>query len=217
MSRTKKILDIYQQYNLMPNLVEHQLRVAAVAQIVGDNFQDDINTHDVVTAMLLHDMGNIIKFDLSKFPQFCEPHGIEYWESIRQEMIQKYGSSEHQAHLAIARELGIPEHIVHLIDAVGFSHMKDNVLSEDYERKICAYADTRVGPFGVLSLHDRLEDGRKRYNITASEERWDLVEAASKLEQQIFENCSIEPHDITDEMIAPIIETLKSKEISVDL
>ena len=36
----RKILDIYDEYKIMPNLQEHMLRVAAVASLICDNFDE---------------------------------------------------------------------------------------------------------------------------------------------------------------------------------
>jgi 5'-deoxynucleotidase YfbR-like HD superfamily hydrolase len=57
----------------MRNLQLHQLRVAAVGQIICESIPDFDETEEVVTTCLLHDMGNIIKFDLNYFPEFLEP------------------------------------------------------------------------------------------------------------------------------------------------
>jgi len=61
MSRT--ITEIYEHYNIPPWLQEHMLRVSAVSSIICDQLGDKVRKHEVVSACLLHDMGNIIKFD----------------------------------------------------------------------------------------------------------------------------------------------------------
>jgi len=62
----------------MPSLQLHMFRVAGVASVICENFKQPelINQDDIVSACLLHDMGNIIKFNLSLFPQFLEPEGL---------------------------------------------------------------------------------------------------------------------------------------------
>ena len=66
------ILEIYEKYKIMPQLQEHQLRVASVAKTICDHLLVPVHTDHVVSVCLLHDMGNILKFDLQKFPQFGE-------------------------------------------------------------------------------------------------------------------------------------------------
>jgi predicted HD phosphohydrolase len=197
----RTIQDIYNQYDIMPNLREHMFRVAAVADIIIDHIDESVNREEIITALLLHDMGNIIKFDLSYFPEFLEPQGLKYWRKIQDEMRDKYGSDEHAAHIAITHEIGAGDRVAELVDSIGFHNLCKNTASDDWAHKICSYADLRVYPHGVVSLDVRLEDGRKRYNVSVDDERWDLIDCASKLEQQIFDKCSINPEDITDEAL----------------
>lgn len=209
----KKITEIYDEYQIMPTLAEHQLRVAAVAKLLCNACKKELATKDVVITMLLHDMGNIIKFDLEKFPEFTREKGLEYWQEVQAQFKERFGNNEHQAHLKIGTELGISERVIELLDVVEFDKICNTASGNDWEKKICQYVDMRVGPHGVLSLADRLGEARKRYGIGSDEERWDLIKCAEQVEQQIFEHCSINPEDITDESIADIVEELKQTEI----
>ncbi len=207
--------EIYTAYKIMPNLQLHQLRVAAVGKVVSDTFTRPINQNDVVLAGLFHDMGNILKFDFSHFPGFTEPEGIHHWESIKTEYRKKYGPDEHVAHVTIAREIGLPERVISLIDGVGFSKMERIRDSDSFEQKIVEYGDARVGPHGILALKDRLEEGRTRYNknpnqdVPRSPEEFEkIVLAAAEIESQIFAQTRIRPEDVDDAAIAPIIEEL---------
>lgn len=211
----QKVIDIYEKYRIMPTLQQHQLRVAAVAAMICDSLPE-VEKEVVVTACLFHDMGNIIKFDLSYFPEFLEPEGLEYWENVKQEYIKKYGPDEHIATKQIAYEIELPESAMNCLDAIGFSKLIERVDDPSLEKKICCYADQRVGPHGVLSIHERLEDGRKRYagrtdKIIASEKFETLATALEKVEKQIFKNSSIKPDDITDGSIQSYIDALSSK------
>ncbi len=59
----KNIIQIYSQYKIMPTLQQHQLRVAGVAKQICDSISEPIDKEVVVDVCLVHDMGNIIKFD----------------------------------------------------------------------------------------------------------------------------------------------------------
>jgi len=201
----RTIQDIYNKYDIMQNLREHMFRVAAVGEMIVDNVDFDIDKDEIIASLLLHDIGNIIKFSLPYFPEFLEPEGLHYWKKIQKDMKEKFGIDEHNAHVLISKELGMSDRIVELVDSVGFSNMCLHAESNDWGKKLCNYADLRVGPFSTLTIDERLKDGRKRYNIKTGNERWDLVECADYLEKQIFEHCSINPEDITDEAIAPYI------------
>lgn len=118
------VREIYNNYKIMPTLRLHQLRVAAVGQIICDSIPDFKDTKEVVVTCLLHDMGNIIKFDLNYFPEFLKPEGLEYWQKVKEEYIQKYGNDEHHATQSIIAELLNSGKIRECADQVGFSKLQ---------------------------------------------------------------------------------------------
>src|SRR3989344_5728607 len=145
--------EIYTAYKIMPSLQLHQLRVAAVGKLICEHLKNPVRTEDVVVACLFHDMGNIVKFELGYLPEFLEPEGLAYWQNVQREYKQKYsGADQHAANEAIARELGLSEEVISCIAAVSFSKVGEVLRSESFEKKVCKYADSRVGPDGVLSL-----------------------------------------------------------------
>jgi len=212
----KNIIEIYKEYNLMPNLQEHQLRVAAVVKIICDNITTPVNSEIIVIAGLLHDMGNIIKFDLEYFPELNKPEGLDYWLSIQKEYIQKYGEDEHKATIVIMKELEVNPEIVRLVDSMSFRNLCDQATSEDFSVKIIQYADMRVGPYGVLSYEDRMIEGIKRYknhkklhNAIQEDEHKRFIACGADIESQIFAKCKIKPEDINDESVGLVIDTLR--------
>src|SRR5205823_967909 len=130
------ILEIYKKYQIMPQLAEHQLRVAAVASLICENFQGDIDMQNIVTACLLHDMGNIVKFNfdtetLKKLHGVVSPEQAKQWEQVKQEFLAKYGGGSHNVTMKIVDELGVGERIRELVDCVGFNQAKENEASPD--------------------------------------------------------------------------------------
>jgi len=211
---SKKVMEIYEEYKIMPNLQEHQLRVAAVAFFICDSLDMPLPKDEIILACLLHDMGNIIKSDLAYFPDFLEPEGLQYWEDVQESFFKKYGRDEHVATDDIVREIGVSQKVLNFINRVGFSNSAQNELEEFFEYKICNYADMRVGPYGVLSLEDRLSEGNKRYkgrpHTVASEKFGSLFNSIKIVESQIFTHANTKPEDITDEVIAPIMTNLRN-------
>lgn len=201
----------------MPSLQLHQLRVAAVAKMICESSTNDLDTQSVILACLFHDMGNIIKSDLTYFPDFTEPEGFAHWELIKKGYVQKYGSNHHVATNMIVKEIGLPDRILELIKGIGYSNIGHIVAGHDMEQKISEYADVRVGPHGVLSLKNRLAEGRERYLETRSKRPYydtdegfaELSDAAEKLEKQVFADATIAPEDITEAAITPSIEELR--------
>ncbi|QQG38236.1 MAG: HD domain-containing protein [Candidatus Kaiserbacteria bacterium] len=210
--------DIYDEYKIMPSLQLHQLRVAAVGKLICESFKEAVDQRTVVSACLFHDMGNILKFDLAVFPEFLEPQGLSYWQSVKADYEKKYGTDQHAATLQIARELGLSDFTITCIDAVAFSKAEKTLAEGSWEEKICEYADTRVGPRGVLPMVERLEEGRKRYldrqvktGVNVPQDRFDqLLEVERKMEQQIFSHASVRPEAIIDESIDPMIRELRN-------
>ena len=224
------ILDIYKKYQIMPQLAEHQLTVAAVAEDIFNHSPVSLGAsrggslildrNDIIAACLLHDMGNIVKFDLTKTPDlhpglFLKPDDQIFWESVKQEFIKKYGIGSHNVTMKIVGELGINDRIRELVDCVGFEQGENNAATEDFGKKICAYSDMRVMPAGVCGLEQRMADLRVRYkNHPEGARNREVFEAAlRKIEQQIFENCGINPGDITGQSVASIKNRLKNFEV----
>jgi len=211
----KTAQDIYEVYRIMPSLRLHQLRVAAVGKTLCDNLTRDVDTRAVVLACLFHDMGNIIKSDLSLFPEFCEPEGIAHWEMVKREFLETYGNDEHKATYAIARAIGLPEPAIRLMDDFGFSKLELVRDGGSLEKKIAKYADLRTGPHGVVSMASRLAEGKQRFSskhpdTPRDEQEWErLTAAAYDMERQIFAEATIAPEDITEQSIQPLIEELR--------
>ncbi|MDQ3245082.1 MAG: HD domain-containing protein [bacterium] len=216
----RNILDIYENYKIMPNLQEHMLRVASVAKLIVNNLNEDIiiDKEKLTIACLLHDMGNIIKFRLNFFPEFLEPQGLEYWQNVQNEYFAKYGKDEHYATGIIMREIAVREDICSMVDGMLFSALCiHSTIKTSLELRIFHYADLRVGPYGVISFEERVADVTKRYADVPHDEfnqieqstRTELIACGKDIEQQIFAICKIKPEDITDESIKDVMEELK--------
>ncbi|MDE2311566.1 MAG: HD domain-containing protein [Patescibacteria group bacterium] len=214
-----KILAAYKKYQIMPQLQEHQFRVAAVADFICQNFQDQADRQNIVAACLLHDMGNIVKFtfnqDTAYMTGLAEQEQFDYWQAVKQEFIAKYAADSHTATVKIVEELGVSSRIAELVDCVGFDQASDNLRSDDFGKKICAYSDMRVMPLGLASLEDRLADLRVRYHNHPEgvQKREDFENALRQIENQIFKHCGIKPSDITAGAIRGRKERLKNFEI----
>lgn len=200
----------------MPQLQMHMLRVAAVASIICDNFQKKVDKENIITACLLHDMGNIIKFQLEPGPfpdSIYKPEGKEYWKNVKEKFIKKYGNDEHAATIAIAKGLKIETKILDLISSIGFSKVKSNSETSDYATKICSYSDMRVLPQKVSSLNERLADLKERYKSRMGPEKYKSFDNTAKyfykIEEQIFNFSDIKPEDVEGKKAKQIIEGLK--------
>ncbi len=206
LSKAEPVKDIYDHYKIMPSLQLHMLRVAAVSKVICENATIELHTRHIISASLLHDMGNIIKFKLGLIPKFLKPQGLGYWNGVQEEFKAKYGRNEHLASLYIAKEVGASKRTLELIQAIGFTKAMDNFRHNDYSKKVCAYSDSRVSPSHILPLRERLEEGRKRYlkvhpllpkdNVFSTMSNY-LME----MEKQIFAKCTIKPSFLNNETV----------------
>lgn len=198
----KKITDIYKDYKIMPNLAMHQMRVASVAMQICDSLDIEISKDDIIKACIFHDMGNIIKFNLDHFPDWNNPEGSEYWQSIKNDYISKYGKDEHKASLDIARELGFFDKVLSLIDCIDSVSVEIIRIEDDFAKKICIYSDNRVTPHGIVSVDERSLEAKERYkdhpHAFDEESRQFFNKNLNLIEKQIFSHSNIKPEDIDD-------------------
>jgi hypothetical protein len=213
------VQDIYERYRIMPSLQLHQLRVAAVGKLICDSFLEEVDEYAVMRACLFHDMGNIIKSDLVTFPDFVEPEGFAYWHRVREEFVAAYGHDEHQATLAICREIGLDESAYTIIERIGFSNMEATRDSGSTEMLVSEYCDLRVGPHGIISMQSRIDEGAARYrgkhpDMPEDEMSYQrLISAAYAIETKIFARTTTTPEDITEQAAEPLFPELRRLEI----
>lgn len=212
----KKIIEVYQDYQIMPALQQHQLRVSAVAAEISRHWHGKtVDVQAIISACLLHDMGNIIKFDLQKFPEFLAPEGPDYWQSVQNEFVDRYGRDEHHASQEIAKKVTANPEVITLIESISFDKYLENKNGGEWAAKICAYADMRVAPTGITSLNERLADLEVRYqakypSAEQAARRQQFARSMHQIEQQLQAQTDIELHLITESSVDDTIETLKN-------
>ena len=211
-----KVSEIYRKYKIMPNLQTHMLRVSSVASIICDNFLKPIDKNLIITAALLHDIGNMVRFKLEVFPEFLEPEGLKFWSKTQQEFIRKYGKNDYEATYKILRQIGIKPKAFSLIKSMEFKKAPVNAKLKNFEMKICQYSDLRVAPFGILSLEERLREVQNRFmrNKGVSDKEFKhLAESMKKIEKQIFSTTKIRPSDITEEQVNLLMDKFRDFEV----
>ena len=155
---------------------------------------DEIDWNDLITAGLLHDLGNVIKFDLDKFPELLgdELPRIDFWRAEQDKLIEKYGNDDHSATGKMLDELNVDPRIEHTIQTKSFGNIRDTAASNDWLSKILQYCDLRVAPNGVVDLDERFRDIEKRYDKYASRQDFsEMVAAAKHIENQVAQSINI--------------------------
>ncbi len=216
-----KIIDVYEKYNIPQNLQSHMLQVAAVGSIVAGWMQEredlEIDIDIVIAELLLHDMGNILKFDFSKHVTFSEEE-IDRLKKVQKEFVEKYGTDEHAATQTIAKELNVDEKVLDIMEHTGSSTLHLIVEGSDWYYKICQYADLRVAPYGIVSVRERFEDVYKRYegrdHVLADVEKTKRKEQyAYLLQAQVQERVNESLATIDQVMVDRVVESLKGWEV----
>lgn len=169
----------------------------------------EIDQHLLLKAALLHDLGNIVKFDFDRYPQYLgkEQKNIAHWKEKQQEMIKKYGTDDHQVTLTILKELKVDPSVVDLIGKKSFHNTIAIRDSKDWELKMLLYADLRVGPKGIMPLKERLEEAVSR--LAKYQGHPELLEAAYQIEGQIQEDTEVPLEKLTYNILPHAEEVLK--------
>ncbi|MFH2085740.1 MAG: HD domain-containing protein [bacterium] len=197
------IQDVYAKYHIMPQLATHMLRVAGVGKLIVDGWKGGIDRDLVMRSLLLHDMGNIVKFDLGK--NIIQIENLEYWKKIQAKYREKYGTNAHEATTKIVAELGQDDtNLIMGREHAGYA--SDNpaqLLEQGWGGKILSYCDVRVVPTGVTTLKKRIEDLQRRYG---REMGW--YDFLYKLEEQVRRQTNVDLDEISEEDVEPLFEEL---------
>lgn len=218
-----KISAIYSQYNIPPNLQTHMYRVTSLAKLISDNWTgpDNLSPKILLQACLLHDMGNIIKFDFENFPELLgeEVKNLDFWERVKRDMIRKYGIDEDAATIKICKELKVDNDTLFLVENWGFKNFTRIANSDNWEWKIAVYSDHRISPEGVVSLKQNLENKQHRYTLSRpnashiSTQAEELYNSAVKIEKDIQANISIALKKIQNPQIDDLVKQLLKVEL----
>lgn len=113
-----KISDIYKKYGIPPNLQEHMLRVYAIVSLTEKHWVGkNIDWKQAKKVALLHDLGNIVKFDFDQHPEFLgdEQKNVERWKKVQKKIIDKYGSDDHKATEKMLEDIGMDKDNIKII------------------------------------------------------------------------------------------------------
>lgn len=208
----KNIMKIYVEYGIPENLQMHMLRVAACSKKIIDNWCGaELNVQALYRVLLLHDMGNLVKIPKEEFSD-------SVFQAVRRKYFDLYGKDDHKVSLTIAKELGLSEYELALMNDKVFVNNENIMVSNSFETKIGAYCDQRVAPDCVMTLLGRLYEAKERYKdkpgTSMNNPKTDrLIYCADIIEKQIMEYCSISPEEITDDSIYDNIEYFKGYEV----
>ncbi len=166
----------------------HEKGVEKVASQFAKNFLKNgviVDLNLIKTASLLHDLVRIVNFKEIIFDDFCEEEKITdekicFWNNIR----ESHGHMHHgEAASEILRERGF----ISCADVV--ERHKSRAIFEElrtFEEKIVYLADKKVLHDKIVTIAQRLEDGRVRHNLKNEELQKKLEKGITNLRDELL-------------------------------
>lgn len=185
---TQQIIDLYTEFHTPPHVREHCGMVSYLATEIGKKFVAkgiSVDIELLKAAALLHDLVRVVDFKLfdpSKFPFQPSEADIIFWKNLR----EKYAGRHHAGVGAeILEQKGFQE-VANLVKKHRFMQIEHGF--ETWEEKILYYADKRVKHASIVSLRERLEEGRLRNapETAGNQKSKELDKKAYALEREIM-------------------------------
>lgn len=195
----QEIEQYYQKFKVPLHIQAHMKKVAYVTKVICEAFQQSniqVNEKVVYKAALLHDVlkvCDIREFDPQKVDPEADQDTIKIWMSLREE----YGNIGHEEAMY---DVLIKDNQTSIARPVKMHGFKSVFTLSSWEEKILFYADKRVKHDTIVSLSERLKDGRERYPQPKAElgKIEKTEKAIYQLEKDIFEHIDIAPEDIKE-------------------
>jgi hypothetical protein len=127
-----------------------------------------------------------------------------------------YGDDEHVATIKMVQEINPGEEATFYFNAIGSESMQRVYETGTLGEKIATYSDMRVGPFGIISLQERMDDLRARY-LSRNKPGFSALDIdvraqrLQEIELEIFSQNSLQPSDVQDHALVQIQENLISR------
>ena len=172
----KECLDLMEQYHMLPNIRDHSIVVARVAEIITDGLTGvghELSMDKVIAGALLHDIGKTACLD------------------------------NDDDHAAKGVAICLAHDLKPITDIVGEHVILNNYSSENNftEKEIVYYADKRVNHDQVVSLEERLAYILERYgmnNVVRCQAIKKNYALCQNLEKRMFSLLSFEPFAIPE-------------------
>ena len=179
----KEVQNLIEEFRVPPHVRRHGEQVAKFAVELGEKLISKGEKIDLVllkNAALLHDVLRVVDFKIfhpSKFNPVPPNEDMEFWTSLRKKYV---GLGHEEATARILEERGFAREA-----EVIRKHRFIQILSgfNTWEEKILYYADKRTKHDKLVTLEERLSDGRER-NVPEADRH---TEAQKKLEAKVYE------------------------------
>ncbi len=192
---------LWDQYHTAMNVRDHLRAVCQVAMTVARAHADKGDKIDldlVQAGALLHDLLRFVgmqQLKLNLFKTAPSNEDLECWRDLS----LKYPRLQHAEAAALElREREFPEELCKVVRKHDYFLILDPIDGPvTLAEKIIYYADKRVLHDRIVSLDDRLKDGKLRYPQFATSARAELAtQAIYELERELFEGLKLKPEDV---------------------
>lgn len=191
----QEVAHLIEEFHVPKHIRRHCAAVANFALQLGQKLvarEEKINLTLLRHAALLHDIVRVVDFrvfDPAKFPDPVTPLEIKFWEGLR----KKYQGMHHAlAGAEILEARGFHE-VAALVKKHRYLQIKEGF--ESWEEKLLYYADKRTKHDQIVSLKERLSDGRVRNapETARAKESKALDQKIFDLEKEIFTRLGEKP------------------------
>jgi len=203
----------------------HMLWVTSIGALAIENWSGSaIDQNQVISALLLHDIGNVIKFELgsSQVKKLYSKQELEKLVIVQKQMIDLYGDNADIANILILKKLRVDKQIIQLLDNHSFDFLPTLLDSENWNEKIVFYSDLRVAPWGIVSVTQRIKNLKERYchrnpdwNNNSLYKKW--LNWSTQLEDQLNQHTKIDLKSLSQHQIEEKVLELSDYQISVEL
>lgn len=157
-----ELQSLIEEFRVPRHVVRHCRAVADFATALAEALRaqgERVDVELVRQAALLHDIVRVVdfrEFHPEKFPDSSTEEDREVWRSLR----ARYAGRHHaEAGAEVLRERGF-DRIAQVVEKHRYIQILEGFSS--WEEKLVYYADKRTKHDKVVTLSERLEDGRKR-------------------------------------------------------
>ena len=162
-----KVEDVYERYQVMPTLAVHMLSVGAVGSILTKSITETgFPKNEIISACLLHDMGNIVKFDLDSIPKGLHIPDVDYWKEVQKKIRTRYGMDEHEVTYKMSRDIRVSDVTLDAITNSGTANAARVLEEKNIAAMFVTYCDYHVMPTAITDPKSRLKDILYRYKNT---------------------------------------------------
>jgi hypothetical protein len=126
----------------------------------------------------LHDLGNLVKFDMTLFPDLFEPEWIAYRTQQKQSTIQNHGFPAEPATLSMCTQLPLTQTTQKLLESFLSSRFEKAIEDQlPIQILLVHFADMHIWMSWYIPRKERVQKLRKRYirNKNYSEQQADDI------------------------------------------